>query len=52
MGVYYYLNVIYLIFDLYPFIHTQLDLYTSNAHELSTVTVRNQMQYVVFHLIT
>ena len=27
-------------FDLYRFIHAQLDPYPSNAHELSTVTVR------------
>ena len=34
--IYYYLNVFYLVFDLYPCIHTQLDLCYSSAHEIST----------------
>ena len=39
VGYYYYLNVFYLVFDLYPFIHTQFDVYPSSAHEISTVSV-------------
>ena len=37
--MYYYIIVFYLVFDLYPRIHMQLDIRPYNAHELSTVTV-------------
>ena len=39
--VYYYLNAFYLVFDLYPYIHTQLDLYPTSAREISKISVPN-----------
>ena len=37
--MYYYLNVFYLVFYLYPYIHTNFDPCPSSAYELSTATV-------------
>ena len=38
--MYYYLNVFYLLFDLYPYMHmTQPDLCYSSGHEINTAAV-------------
>ena len=41
--MYYYLNVFYWVFDLYPYIHKHLDLCYSSAHEISTAAVHRRI---------
>ena len=48
--MYYYLNILYLVFYLCPFIHTHFDLCPPSAHEFSTATVHKQLALLLCHL--